>query len=386
MERSLNFIKRRYCERKAIIIVGAGIRGKELLQQLKQDDSINIEVFFDNNEEIIGTYIDEIRIVKPCKYGAKGILYVIAVDLPENRRNLHSQLLAQGISTDDIITYFCNDYEYLENLEEKYYLEELQEMYSKQFGKKINWEHPVTYTEKINWEKLNIKDERRTRLADKFLVRDWVREQIGEKYLIKLYDVWDDVEEINFKALPDSFVLKLNNGSGRNIIVKDKAQIDQQQVCRKLKQWKETNYAYETFEFHYKDIIPKIICEEYLEGVADSVYDYNIYCFHGEPEYIHCIKGAHRQEGKASFYTKDWEMMPFSCGYPRDDTPAPKPAQLEEMLRLSRILSKDFKHVRVDWYDLPDGRVLFGEMTFASWAGLYKWEPEEYDTFLGNMI
>lgn len=78
--------------------------------------------------------------------------------------------------------------------------------------------------------------------------------------------------------------------------------------------------------------------------------------------------------------------MPFSYGYPRDDIPAPRPEKLEEMLELSRILSKDFEHVRVDWYNLPDGRVLFGEMTFATWAGLAQWRPEEYDLIFGSLI
>ena len=149
---------------------------------------------------------------------------------------------------------------------------------------------------------------------------------------------------------------------------------------------KKSNFAFQTFEMQYKNVVPKIICEEYLEGVAESVYDYNIYCFHGEPEYIWCIKGSHRPGCQASFYNKDWELQPFSYGYPKDPVLAPRPEKLDEMLELSRVLSKDFQHVRVDWYNLPDGRVLFGEMTFSTWSGLMHFEPEKYDAVFGSLI
>ena len=158
------------------------------------------------------------------------------------------------------------------------------------------------------------------------------------------------------------------------------------QVCQQLNEWKVHNFAFESYELHYKDIIPKIVCEEYLEGVAENVYDYNIYCFHGEPEYIWCIRESHRPGCRASFYNKEWEMQPFSYGYPKDPVLAPRPEKLEEMLELSKILCKEFQHVRVDWYNLPDGRVVFGEMTFSTWGGLMHFEPKEYDIVFGRLI
>ena len=207
-----------------------------------------------------------------------------------------------------------------------------------------------------------------------------------QEYVTRLYAVWDSVDDINFDVLPNSFVLKVNNGSGRNIIVKDKQNMDKDLVCKQLGIWLNQNFAYVSLELQYKDVVPKIICEEYLEGVAEEIYDYNIYCFHGEPEYIWCIKGSHRPGCKASFYNKKWEKQPFSYGYPKDEEMAPVPEKLEKMLELSRILCEDFEHVRVDWYNLPNGRVLFGEMTFTTWSGLRRFEPDEYDTVFGNLI
>ena len=308
-------------------------------------------------------------------------------DAEKYRKDFYIQLQELGINKKDIITYYYyRDYDYLRNLDEKYYQDEIEAMYYEKFGERMNWQNPVSYNEKINCEKLKVKDNRRTQLADKYLVREWIKDQIGEKYLTKLYGVWEDANDINFDRLPNQFVFKLNNGSGRNIIVKDKEKIDKVQVCQQLNEWKVHNFAFESYELHYKDIIPKIVCEEYLEGVAENVYDYNIYCFHGEPEYIWCIRESHRPGCRASFYNKEWEMQPFSYGYPKDPVLAPRPEKLEEMLELSKILCKEFQHVRVDWYNLPDGRVVFGEMTFSTWGGLMHFEPKEYDIVFGRLI
>ncbi len=387
LDRSLNYVIERAKKAVTVVIVGAGERGKELFEHLKAEDAVSVKCFFDNNKKLTESTFDGLEIVKPVNLELEGCIYVIAVDKPAVRKELKSQLQELGIAQEDIIIYYYfRDNDYLSSLDEKYYQEELQAIYYEIFGKRINWENPTTYNEKINWEKLNIKDARRMRLADKYLVREWIKEQIGNKYLTKLYGVWDHTEEIDFDKLPKSFAIKLNNGSGRNIIVKDKSNVDWASVCRQLDEWRERNFAFETLELHYRDIVPKIICEEYLEGVAESVYDYNIYCFHGEPVYIWCIKGSHRPGCQASFYNKEWEMQPFSYGYPKDPQVAPRPEKLDEMLQLSRKLCKTFKHVRVDWYNLPDGRVLFGEMSFSTWSGLSKWKPEEYDTVFGELI
>lgn len=387
MNRSLDYVRKRAVKADKVIIVGAGVRGKELLGRLLSDESVTVSAFFDNNEKLTGDTIENIKIFKPYKIEHENSLYIIAVDTENTRKIFRSQLEALGIHKDRIVSYYyCRNYDYLSALDEKNYEDEIQSMYSEQFGRTINWESPASYTEIINWEKLNVKEDRRTRLADKLLVREWVEKKIGKKYLTKLYGVWEDAREIDFDSLPNSFALKVNNGSGRNIIVKNKAEINYEQVRRQLNEWKEINFAYMTLELHYRDIVPMIICEEYLEGMAESVYDYNIYCFQGEPEYIHCIKESHRPGWRGSFYDKDWMMQAFSYGCPKDPVLAPKPEKLDEMMELSRILCSEFSHVRVDWYNLPDGRVLFGEMTFSPWSGLGRFSPEEYDNVFGKLI
>ncbi len=370
---------------ESIVIVGAGSRGKDLLYRLSRA-SIPVKVFFDNNLKSVKDSINNIKVVKPYKMEGNNV-YIIAVDSVEYREAFRSQLLFMGISENDILSYdrYWN-YDYLIGIDENDYKKEVNKMYYEVFGRNMKWENPITYNEKINCEKLSIYNRNRANLVDKLQAKKWVEEQLGSKYVTKLYAVWDDANKIDFDLLPSAFVLKMNNASARNIIVADKTKINQDVVRMTLNEWKKYNYSYNSFELQYKDIVPKIFCEEYLEGVAENVYDYNIFCFHGEPEYIWCIKGSHRPGCKASFYDKNWEIQPFSYGYPKDNDIAPKPEKLNEMLELSRILSKNYEHVRVDWYNLPDGRVLFGEITFTTWSGMARFIPDKYDIIWGNMI
>lgn len=379
-------ILRRCRKTEKNIIVGAGKTGKDLYNLLYKQNII-VYNFFDNDQKKIGDRIDNVEIVPLQKIEDKNCLYIIAIYCPDARQALYVQLQELGINTGNIIAYapVLND-EYISQLDEEDYQDTISSLFFSVFGREMDWENPRTYNEKICWEKLNVKDPRRTRLADKYLVRDWVKEQIGEEHLVRYYGVWDDANDINFNELPSRFVLKTNHASSTNIIVKDKSKLDIPKTINQLNYWKRLNYAYNCLELHYKDIEPKIICEEYLEGLAEAVYDYNIYCFNGEPKYIWCIKGSHKPDCRASFYDLNWQMQPFSYGYPKDEILAPRPEKLDEMLRLSRILCKDFNHVRVDWYSMPDGRVLFGEMTFATWGGHKRFIPEEYDEYFGNLI
>lgn len=381
-------------------IFGAGLIGATWGYDLLRAMGFHVGFFCDNKKEAGIEIRDGIKTIPLEKlYAMKdNVLVFITLASERNQQDIKDQLVKNGICNIAVIDNFTmqifieslleiND----EQLNEQFKCvlddaEYIAGQFKYVFGYELDFENPKTFNEKINVGKLKNDDPHITRLVDKFLVKDWVREQIGEKHVTKLYGAWDDANDIDFDALPEAFALKLNNGSGKNIIVKNKKDIDRDQVCKQLNVWKKASTAYRTREIQYKNVVPKIICEEYLEGVADDVYDYNVYCFHGEPEYIWCIKGSHKPDCKASFYNKNWEMQPFSYGYPKDPDLAPKPEKLDEMLELSRIMCKGFPHVRVDWYLLPDGRILFGEMTFSTWAGFRHFEPEEYDEILGKLI
>lgn len=369
----------------AAVLVGAGGGSEKFIKKLHGECKNKLFCVFDNNTEKQGKTLCGIPVKAPYSL-ADDYIYIITVENRQMQEQLKQQLLDLKIPKERIMSTY-KDYEYYSSLDESCYQAEIDEKYKENFGRSINWENPQTYNEIINWEKIYAFDARKTSLADKILVRDWVKEKIGEEYLTKYFGVYDDAGDIPFDELPDSFALKVNNASGRNIIVKDKNCIDKDEIRKQLTGWMKLNYFFDgAFERQYRDITPKIICEEYLEGVAENVYDYNIYCFHGKPKFIWCIKASHKKNCQASFYDLDWNMLPFSFGYPKDPIVAPRPKHLEKMLELSEILSKDFKHVRVDWYDLPDDRVLFCEITFASWGGFEHFTPEEYDLEFGRLI
>lgn len=371
---------------KDVIIVGAGLHGKELAGAFIDHDR-EVRCFFDNKEDLWGLDIFEIPIEKPFKIDSDDVCYVISVYDEVLRHVLRKQLLDLGIQEKSILCYFparCLDYHATLRPEE--YREEIDEMFRETFGRPMNWGNPTTYNEKINWEKLNVQNDIYKILTDKSQARNWVGERVGKEHLTKHYGVWNNLDEIDFSKLPKSFVLKANNASGRNILVKDKEKLDISELKEQVDYWMSTNYMFHRFENVYDGIKTKMIAEEYLEGMADTLYDYNIYCFHGEPKYIWCIKGSHKPECTATFYDTNWNRQPFSYGYPLDIYPAPKPEKLDEMLELTKILCKDFRHVRVDWYIMPDGRILFGEMTFQTWSGLEKFIPEKYDEYFGSLI
>ena len=385
VRRHLNTVLQKDYNGVPIVIVGAGYMGEKLIRIINKWHLGEIVCLFDNYRTGKTGFLPEYDVIKP-KYKDNAV-YVISIQESSLRDKLYCQLLEIGILDEDIVVYDdTNSVEYRKKLEKNLYPVELEEYYHDIFGYYINHENPQTYNEIINWEKLHVKDERRSKLADKYLVKSWIKERIGEEYVVKLCGAWDNAYDIDFDILPDNFVLKVNNGSERNIIVKDKGKIDTDQVCRQLNDWMSYSFEYEAYEPHYSQIAPKIICEEYLEGIADDLYDYNIYCFKGEPRYIWCIKESHKESCKASFYDTEWNKQEFSYGYPLDEDLAPRPMQLEKMLELTRILCKDFEHVRVDWYVTRDGRIYFGEMTFTTWGGYMKFIPEKWDKIFGDMI
>lgn len=278
------------------------------------------------------------------------------------------------------------DYDFYKQLLPENYEAELKLWFERTTKEKLDLENPKTYNEKIQWMKLYDSTPLKTRLADKYLVRDWVKEKIGEKYLIPLLGVWDNFDEIDFNKLPDSFVLKANHGCGWNIIVKDKNKFDINDARKKFDNWMKMNFAFKFgLELHYMNIPPKIIAEEYLENDNNDLYDYKVFCFNGKAESIMYL--SERKQGlKMAFFDLNWNKLPFTYSFPRNEADIPKPKNLKLLIELSERLAADFSHVRVDFYILNDGSLKFGEMTFSSASGTCKWNPPEQNYIYGELI
>lgn len=259
----------------------------------------------------------------------------------------------------------------------------LNDAYQKRIGHPIRWGNLQTYTEKMQWEKLYHTDPLKATLADKYLVRDWVKERIGEEYLIPLVGVWDKFDHIRFSDLPQQFVLKTNHGSGTNIIVKDKAKCNWAEVRKKVNDWMRMDFAYTTyFEMHYSQIQRKIIAEQYLETALGELQDYKFLCFDGVPKFCWVDLGRYAEHTRTVF-DMNWQKQPWTQVYQTADN-IPRPENFDQMVALATKLCQGFAHVRVDLYNV-DGKIYFGEMTFTNGSGMDPIIPEEYDRILGDM-
>lgn len=281
---------------------------------------------------------------------------------------------------------FINDYAIYRNLPPEKYEAALKQWYKRAAGMTLDLQHPRSYSEKIQWLKLYDSTPLKTRLTDKYLVREWVKEKIGEEYLIPLLGVWNDFDEIDFERLPDQFVLKATHGSGWNIIVRDKSKLDKRAAGKKFKKWLDTNYAFVSgFELHYMNIQPKIIAEAYVQTKDEDLYDYKIFCFGGKAEGILFMSGRAAELTKIFCDLHRNRQEDTFTRFLNDAAPL-SPEQLDLMIRLSEKLSEGFPHVRVDFYILNDGSVKFGEMTFSPASGLRDWDSAEQERIFGDLL
>ena len=264
-------------------------------------------------------------------------------------------------------------------------------MYWRRLGRKLDLDHPQTLNEKVLWLKFNTyyKNPLVIQCADKYAVRDYVKACGCEEILNELYGVYHRVKDIDFNALPDKFVLKLNSGCGMNLICTDKHSLSIPRIKRQLRQWM-CNVQYLRYsEMHYAAIPKKIICEKFLETPNNAAPDdYKIYCYNGTPHYVMVCIG--RDKGRPKFYYFDIagqlhrEMTEEGLAAPADFH-YELPAGWNDMLRYAAILSKPFPFVRADFYYV-EGKVIFGELTFTPAAGLDTEHLPATDRLLGELI
>ena len=278
-------------------------------------------------------------------------------------------------------TPFANDLFTRENI----YKYEIKRFWHKTKKKSLDLENPRTFNEKIQWLKLYDSTPIKTKLNDKYLVREWIKEKIGEKYLIPLLGVYDKFDEIDFDKLPNQFVIKCNHGSHYNIIVKDKSSLDLHHTESKIEKWMDENYGFISgLELQYRDIPRKIIIEKYLDDGNGDLNDYKITCFNGKP-YIIWIDNARNSNHTRNLYDMNWNQLPYKINdYPTFPSPE-KPKCFEEMVQLSSILSRGFIYVRVDFFIVND-KLYFGEMTFTSSSGTSDITPEDFEKNLSSLI
>lgn len=267
-----------------------------------------------------------------------------------------------------------------EYLEKKFYVT---------MGYPLDLNNPQTFNEKLQWLKLYDRKPEYTMMVDKYKVREYIKEKLGEEYLIPLLGVWDKAEDIDFDKLPNQFVLKCNHNSGLGMyICKDKSKLTQKEikVIRKnLTKGLQQDYYLTGREWPYKNVPRKIIAEKYMEDETGQLRDYKFYCFNGEPKIIMINSDREIGKTKADYFDMDFNWLDLKWGYEHADVKPLKPTNFEKMKELAVVLSKNIPELRMDFYEV-NNKIYFGELTFFDGSGFDKIEPKEWDKKIGDWI
>lgn len=256
-------------------------------------------------------------------------------------------------------------------------------------GKRLDLDNPKDFNEKLQWLKLRYHNPLMSICSDKYEVRKYVSQKIGEHFLLPLLGVYDDVDRIPFDSLPKQCVLKATHGSGWNIICKDASQIDVGRVKHKLKKWLASDFSTVGRELHYRNIKPRIICENFLvDPISRDLRDYKLLTFNGVCKYIWVDYVSDNGKRCRNIYDKDWVFQRDKGGlHPRGrGDEIPRPECLKEMITAAYKLAECFPQCRVDFYVTENKYPFFGEMTFTSGNGLNAFYPAEFCRELGGYI
>lgn len=263
----------------------------------------------------------------------------------------------------------------------------LEILFRLKLGYPLNLENPQTYNEKLQWIKLYDHNPLMPKCCDKYAVREYIESKGYGNLLNKLLWQGFDPAQIPFDELSDRFVIKVTHGSTFNIICTDKSKLDREEVVSKCRRWLKAKFLPCYGEWFYGVESPRVVVEEYLEGDNGlPLFDYKIFCFNGKPQMVYVDTW---KDGEHAINAYDIDLNLFKgveLGYPNDDTTTvAKPECWDEMVKIASDLSKDFLHVRVDFY-YTHGCIIFGELTFTKGAGFGKIKPLDFDYKMGSWL
>ena len=267
--------------------------------------------------------------------------------------------------------------------------EYLKLMFKAYMGKELDFNNPKTLNEKIQWLKLYNRKPEYTLMVDKYRVKEYVANKIGNEYIIPTLGVWEKFDEIDFKKLPNKFVLKTTHDSGGVVICRDIQNFDQKKAKHKLENSLNNNFYLINREWPYKDVKPRIIAEAYMEDKtnSDELTDYKFFCFNGEVKlmFIATDRQNREEDTKFDFYDECFNHLPFIQGHPNSKRELHKPVNFDKMKKLASILSEGIPFIRVDLYEI-NNKIYFGELTFYHFSGFEPIVPEKWDYKIGEWI
>lgn len=266
----------------------------------------------------------------------------------------------------------------------------LEDRFYKKVGYFPNLNDPQTFNEKLNWLKLYYHDKLQEKCVDKITFKEYITQVLGGEYVIPTIGIYEHTEDINFSELPEKFVIKSNCGWGGEqvIIVKNRETADFNKIRAQINSWLVpwNNYFYQSFEWDYENIKPKIIIEEYLEAINGDIPDYKLFCYNGKPKVVLVIEDRFKKvKTKKTFLDINWNILPIRRPKCKINEKIEKPENFDEMIKIASKLAEPFPFVRVDFYYLKN-KIYIGELTFYPGGGVEPFASKKQDYELGRML
>jgi len=246
--------------------------------------------------------------------------------------------------------------------------------------------NPKTFNEKLQWLKLYDRKPEYTTMVDKYEVKRYIAEQIGEEYVIPTLGVWDRFDDIDFDTLPEQFVLKCTHDSGGLVICRDKSKLDKEAAKKKIEASLKVNYYWQGREWPYKNLKPRIIAEEYIEDSAtQELRDYKFFAFNGTVKVFYITSGRLAGDRRTDYFDMEFNHLDIQDDDKNAEIPPAIPENFQQMKTIAESISKGIPHLRVDFYEV-NGKVYVGELTFYYLSGYVPFKPKKWDAVFGEWI
>lgn len=265
----------------------------------------------------------------------------------------------------------------------------LSTLYKLELGIKPDLNHPTKFSEKIQWLKLHDHNPLYTTLVDKLAVKEFVRERLGDEYVIPVIAEWDTPEQIKWAKLPNQFVLKTNHDGGGNgiVICKEKSKFSIAKAMQELYHSFNRSLYMVGREWPYKNVEKRVFAETFVNDSNGELRDYKFFCFNGK---VKCFKIDYNRQiyHQANYYDPQCHLLRYGEAVcpPNFEADIYIPDNIQKMIELAERLAKDIPFVRVDFYNV-EGRIYFGEITFYPASGMSKWVGEvDVDVLWGEWL
>lgn len=268
----------------------------------------------------------------------------------------------------------------------------LKAQYYLNMGQVLNITNPQKITEKLQWLKIYDDNILKSICSDKIEVRNYCKNILKEDLFIPILKIFNNVNDIDFNKLPEYIALKCNHGSGYNIIGK-KSDISFDEIYKKFSIWLNEKYAVvnRNYELFYNNIKPKAFLEEYKQ----INLNYKFFVFNGEPKLCQLIYFNQTGRRFDAFVDMNFKLQSDFLFVPPveddllyeyyDTLEQYKPVNFNEMISIAKTLSKPFKFVRIDFYEI-NGKIYLSELTFIPSSGYFNFKNKNADYILGSWL